>query len=83
MSEEGIQAGRAIRRWHNDHIKAEKSDANCPHCNPATHWFLEQQMASDYTASKEQCDHETVIASTSFPEWEGHQCIKCGELFNE
>ena len=73
MSEQGIQAGRAIRRWHNDHIKAEKSDANCPHCNPATHWFLEQQI----------CDHETVIASTSFPEWEGHQCIKCGELFNE
>ena len=31
----------------------------------------------------EECDHETSVASTSYPPWDGYQCIKCGALFDE
>ena len=69
MSEEGIKAGRWIRREHITHSLTGELADNCPHCNPSTHHLI--------------CDHETVIASTSFPPWEGYQCIKCHELFSE
>ena len=44
MSEQGIQAGRAIRRWHNDHTKSGEVVSDCPHCNPATHWMTQHEL---------------------------------------
>ncbi len=46
-------------------------------------WNKEYNIDQVYAEPITECEHETVVASTSDPAWEGYECIKCGETFDE